>query len=234
MSHALVIRQREEAIPLANSLREKGVVPYVFPLFNPHFLSLPPLETPQGLIITSKNALRSLRRRIDFYTLPLYTVGDKTAEFAKSLGFSNVLSAAGDSKDLCHLILQKVSPSKGFLLYPSGEITKGNITEILTEAKFEVRRHIVYTLESRKELPSSLKKALAQGKISYVLFFSPHTTTLFIHLLKKENLEAIAEKMTALCLSQDVVKKALDVAWREVWESPHPTVKAMMDYFHAK
>lgn len=234
MSRALIIRQREEAIPLAASLREKGVVPYICPLFKPRFLALPPLETPQALIVTSKNALRSLRERVKFHTLPLYTVGDKTAEFARALGFLNVLSASGDSKDLCHLILQKASPSKGALLYLSGDVVKGNITENLTTAGFVVKRHIVYTLESREDFPSSLKRALTQGNISYVLFFSPHTTTLFLHLLKKEKLEALTEKMTSLCLSQDVVKKVLDVKWKKVWVSPHPTVEALMDYFHAK
>ena len=234
MPRVLIIRQREDAIPLANSLREKGIIPYVCPLFKPRFLSLPSIQNPQGLIITSKNALRSLRGRTDFHTLPLYTVGDKTAELAKSLGFLNIFSAAGDSKDLLTLITQKASPLKGPLLYLSGAIVKGNITENLSTAGFDIKRHIVYRLESRKAFPSSLKKALVQGEISHILFFSPHTTTLFLNLLKKEKLEAATEKMTSLCLSQDVVKKALDISWREVWASPQPTVEAIMGYFNEK
>ncbi len=231
---ALVIRQREEAIPLAKALREKGVEPCLCPLFTPHFLPFSPLENPQGLIITSKNALRALEGRREVRDMPLYVVGDQTAGLAKSMGFSTVFSASGTSQELASLILQKASRAQGTLWHLSGDVVRGNIVDTLQREGFDAKRRIIYRLKASDDLPSSLVEDLRNQRISHVLFFSPRTTTLFVDLLKKKGLEKTTVQMTALCLSQNVVKKALSLDWRKVWVSTTPTAQEMIGYFNEK
>lgn len=231
---ALVIRQQEEALPLAKALREKGVEPYLYPLFTPHFLPLPPLENPQGFIITSKNALRALEGREELKKLPLYVVGDQTAQFAKAMGFSTVFNASGTSKELISLILQKASHNRGVLWHLSGDVIRGNIVETLKKEGFESRRYIIYHLKERDDLPLALVDDLHHQRLSHVLFFSPRTTTAFVNLLKKNGLETLTAPMTSLCLSQNVVEKALSLNWKKVWVSPRPTVQDMIGYFNEK
>jgi len=231
---ALVIRQEEEALPLAKALIAKGVEPYLCPLFKPHFLPFPPLENPQGLIITSKNALRALEGREELKKLPLYVVGDKTAEFAKKLGFETVASASGTSKELTSLILHKASRHQGILWHLSGEVVRGNMVETLQTQGFDAKRHIVYQIKEIDNFSSSLVTDLQAQRISHIFFFSPRSTTLFINLLKKNGLETMTLLMTSLCLSQNVVEKALSLDWKEVWVSPKPTLQDMIGYFNEK
>lgn len=234
MQRVLIIRQEEEAIPLTNILRENGVLSYVSPLFTPRFFPLPPLGNAQGLIITSKNALRAIKDQEALKNLPLYAVGDKTAELAAHFGFKKIFSASGDNKALCALIQQKAFRSKEILWYLSGKIIKGDSIGQLTQKGFAVRRQVVYDLQAERSLPPSLEHTLTQREISHILFFSPHTTEIFLTLLTEARLEAIACEMTALCISPDVVKKAVRLPWKKVWVSPKPTTEAMIGYFRAK
>lgn len=234
MRRTLIIRQEEDALSVEKILTQKGESSCVFPLFSPLFFPCPPLDSPQALIITSKNAIRSLQENNNLKSLPLYAVGEKTAEFAREKGFTNTHNVSGDSQDLYRFILQKASPTAGDLLYLSGEVVKGGLVKDLTLAGFTVKRHIVYKLEAAKKLPSALIQSFDRKEISHVLFFSPHTTSLFIDLLKKERLEGMASEMTSLCLSRDVLKVALGIGWREVWVSPRPTLASIIGYFDAE
>ncbi len=231
MRSILIIRQKEEAEALADLLIGKGVTPYLCPLFTPHFFPPPSLTGVQGLIITSKNALRALRGRDEFLNIPLYVGGDETADFAKNMGFSTVLSASGATNELIHLIRQEVRPEGGILWYLSGEVIRGTLQETLRMAGFHVKRHIVYQIEQAKDFPTSFALDLKAHVISHVLLFSPHTTILFSRLLKERGLDQYMPQITAVCLSAEVAAAATRLAWKDVWISPHPTVQAMMAYF---
>jgi uroporphyrinogen-III synthase len=189
------------------------------------------LENPQALIITSKNALRALENQEDLKKIPLYVVGDKTAELAQQLGFLNVLSASGTTQELTPLILKTAKPDHGILWHLSGKIVKGNMIDTLKSAGFEAKRKIIYTIKDAKELPASLCYEFENKYISHILFCSPRTTSVFINLLKKKKLEKIACQIISLCLSQDIEKKALDLKWKKLWISPKPHINDLMGYF---
>ena len=164
--------------------------------------------------------------------IPLYAVGDKTAEFAKQLGFVNVLSASGTSAELLALIIKTAAPHKGILWHLPGREVKGDIVESLKIAGFEAKRQIVYEIEDVTELPSSLCSDLRNQKFSHVIFCSPRTTNIFVTLLKKLALEKSSCKMNALCLSQEIGKKASSLNWKKLWISPRPNMNDLMRYFN--
>lgn len=231
MRSILIIRQKEEAEALADLLTAKGLTPYLCSLFTPRFFPPPFLKRAQGLIITSKNALRALRGRDEFLNIPLYVVGDETATFAKNMGFSTVLSASGTANDLVHLIRQKATPAGGILWYLSGEVIRGTLQEILAISGFHVKRHKIYQIEREENFSASFALDLKARVISHVLLFSPHTTILFIHLLKERGLDQCMSQITAVCLSAEVAAAASRLGWKNVWISSHPTIQAMMAYF---
>lgn len=232
MHHVLLIRPLEDALPMALELKSKGIESSHYPLFNPRFLPLSPLENPQAFIITSKNGIRALEGLENLKKIPLYVVGDKTAELAKQLGFLNVLSAAGTSSELLVLISKTAHPHNGILWHLSGRKVKGDIVESLKIAGFEAQRRIVYEIEDVTDLPSSLYTDLTNQKFSHVIFCSPRTTNIFVNLLKKINLEIVSCQMSALCLSQEIGKKALSLNWKKLWISPRPNVNDLMRYFN--
>lgn len=225
------MRPLEDALPMATFLESKGIKFSHYPLFKPHFIPLPPLIRPQALIITSKNAIRALKEYEYLKKIPLYVIGDKTAELAKQTGFVNIESASGTSQELTNLIMKKADRDKGILWHLSGERVKGNMIEPLNIAGFEVKREIVYSIEDATDLPSSLCLQLKNQIISHVIFCSPRTTTIFINLLKKKKIEMSTCQMISLCLSQDIGETALGLNWKKLWISPRPTINELMGYF---
>ena len=189
MPSVLLIRPMEEALPLSKILKSKGVKSLLHPLFEPRFLFLPLLKTPQALIITSKNALRAIQGHENLKNVPLYVVGDQTAQLAQDMGFARVTMASGTSQELTKLILNHAHREKGILWHLSGEVVKGNIIKELRAEGFKAERHITYYIKDAEKLPSSLLSDLQNQKISHVMFFSPRTTTIFVNLMNKNNLE---------------------------------------------
>lgn len=231
MHHVLLIRPLEDALPMTIFLESKGIKFSHYPLFKPHFLPLPPLTSPQALIITSKNAIRAVKEYEYLKKIPLYVVGDKTAELAKQAGFVNIESASGTNQELMNLIMKKAKRDKGILWHLSGEKVKGNMIELLNTAGFQAKREIVYSIEDAKDLPSSLCLQLKNQIISHVIFCSSRTTTVFINLLKKTMIEKSTCQMISLCLSEDIGKIALSLNWKKLWISPKPNINELMGYF---
>lgn len=231
MPHILLIRALEDALPLASHLEALGKKVLCYPLFEPVFFSIPPLENPQALIITSKNALRALKDNNHLKKIPLYVVGDQTAALAHQLGFITVLSARGSSRDLQELIIRQAQPEKGILYYLSGKIIKRDIVTELRVLGFKAQHQIVYQVNDIEHFPNSLVTNFFNKKISHVLFFSSRTTELFVDLAKASKLEKEIALNKALCLSYDVAEKAQKLLWKEIWVSPHPSTNNMLGYF---
>lgn len=232
MRRVLIIRSLEDALPLAQTLEEEGIATCVHPLYEPQFYPPIDLENPQALIITSKNALRAIDSIESLKTVPLYVVGDQTARFARDQGYKVIHNASGTSEELLQLILKKASPDQGILWHLSGKVMKGDLVGSLCAHEFEARRQVVYEMCSPQTLPEALYSALSEKKISHILFFSPHTTKIFVSLIKKCGLEDKMHSIEALCLSKDVEDEVQGTRWKKIWVSPQPTQKSLTGYFH--
>jgi uroporphyrinogen-III synthase len=62
--------------------------------------------------------------------LPVFSVGDATAEAAQGLGFASVRSADGALTDLAELLI-KEAPSDGLLLVPGAQEPAGDLPALL-------------------------------------------------------------------------------------------------------
>ena len=231
MSHVLLIRAFEDALPLASHLKALGKKVLCHPLFEPKFFAIPLLENPQALIITSKNALRAIKDNSYLKKIPLYVVGDQTADLAHQLGFITVSNAKGNSRDLQELVARQAQPEKGVLYYLSGQIIKRDIVHELRALGFKVQRQVVYQINDTEHFSNSLITDFFNKKISHVLFFSPRTTELFVSLVKASKLEKEIALKKALCLSYDIAEKAQKILWKEIWVSPRPSTHSMLGYF---
>ncbi len=231
MSHVLLIRALEDALPLASHLEALGKKVLCYPLFEPVFFAISPLENPQALLITSKNALRAIKNNSYLKKIPLYVVGDQTAALAHQLGFITVFSAKGNSRDLQELVARQARPDAGILYHLSGETIKGDIVRELRVLGFKAQRQVVYQINDIEHFSNSLTTDFFNKKISHVLFFSPRTTELFINLVKASKLEKEIALNKALCLSYDIAEKAQKILWKEIWISPHPSTHNILGYF---
>src|SRR5258706_13702250 len=107
MMRLLVTRPEPAAARTAARLRACGHDVILMSVLQIEFVSDPDLGggSFDALVLTSANAVQALARHKrlgDLQTLPVYTVGRRTAEAARALGFAPI-SADGNQHDLAAL-----------------------------------------------------------------------------------------------------------------------------------
>lgn len=171
MSKVLITRSLIDALPIAEALKERGQDPLVSPLFKVIFYPLSEIESAQGLIVTSKNALRAIESYESLKTYPLFGVGDQTIELAHQLGFTKTWSAAGDGKSLLELVLKHAHPHQGPLYHISGDVIKIDFVAELRKYGFQAERRRVYSVQPFEKLPLPIAEGLEKGELSHCFFF---------------------------------------------------------------
>jgi uroporphyrinogen-III synthase len=125
--------------------------------------------------------------------LPVFTVGDATAERASALGFGRVVSADGDVEALARLIA--AHGLTGPVLHPSARTPAKDLGALLAPAGVEVRAVAVY--ETRSRHADRALDAVRSGSLDAVLVHSPRAA-----VLVAEQLGELGLSLTALAISE--------------------------------
>lgn len=231
----LVTRPREDADALADALRAIGAEPVLAPV-----MTIEPapdirvdLDGVQGLLFTSANGVRAFAAKSTARDLPVFAVGDATARAASASGFAQIESAGGDTHDLAALVARTLDPKAGALLHPAGRDVAGPLKDDLEARRFTVRRETYYRAEFARTLPDEAQRALRDGTVDGVLFFSPRTARSFVTLVRDAGLGDALEQSYAYCLSAAVAEIAQDVQWRGVRIAAKPTQAKLLDLIAA-
>lgn len=230
MTRWLVTRPREEAERFAEAMRDHGLDPVVAPILEIEPVDPGPVDLSdvQAVLATSRNGIDAFARRVTRRDLPVLAVGDATAELARSLGFRDVASAAGDGADLADLARARLDPAGGVLLHPSGEEVARDLPALLVPAGFTMRRIVLYRARPAAALPSAAAAALADPGLAGVVFFSPRTAKVFATLAARVELTHRLAGLTAVCLSP-AVAQALDPSpWRAVRIADRPDSPSLL------
>src|ERR1700760_4471186 len=118
----LVTRPHPDNEATARALRERGFAVVLAPVMRFEQVPLPDdLDTDfDGVIATSANAVRAAETRASaLLALPLFAVGAHTADEARRVGFTKVISADGDAATLRERV-RKDFETPGKLLYLAG------------------------------------------------------------------------------------------------------------------
>ncbi|OWJ61452.1 uroporphyrinogen-III synthase, partial [Inquilinus limosus] len=230
MTRWLVTRPREEAERFADAMRDRGLDPVIAPVLEIEPADPGPIDLSdvQAVLATSRNGIDAFARRVKGRDLPVLAVGDATADLARSLGFRDVASAAGDGADLAELAHATLDPAAGVLLHPSGEEVARDLPALLAPAGFTVRRIVLYRARPAAALPSAAAAALADPGLAGVVFFSPRTAKVFATLAARVELTHRLAGLTAVCLSP-AVAQALDPSpWRAVRIADRPDSPSLL------
>src|SRR4029078_7674782 len=104
---------------------------------------------------TSANAARALAqhpRRGELVGLACFTVGNRTAEAARTAGFTNTISAGGGVCNLVDLVAGKFDRSAR-LLYLAGEDRAGDLAGDLARRGITVETVVIYRAIAAEKLP---------------------------------------------------------------------------------
>lgn len=186
-------------------LKQLGHHPLAIPLFSKRILPLD-LQSPfqiTATIFTSANAVKALPRNeieIGHKLLPCFTVGDTTAQAATHAGFSNLLSAHGDVKELIALI-EKMELT-GTYFYPCAIDRKPDLEAHFRETGVHIQASPAYEMKPIMALPPAVITQLKQGEIDGILVYSARAATHLANLCARHNIEVSG--LPFYCLSPSI------------------------------
>jgi len=182
-----------------------------------------------GIAISSANALRSLDElgAVPAYrNLPVFTVGDGSAEEARYLGFADVRSASGAFADLVSLIA--AARLRAPVFYPSGTRLSGDLEAALATHDVAVETVPVYEMRDVAEMPQAMLDEIETGRIDAGLFYSRRTAEIFVGLAAGRIGGGGKENFAALCISAKAAQPLAAAGFKRVLVAEHPDEEAMM------
>ncbi|MDI2113648.1 uroporphyrinogen-III synthase [Commensalibacter nepenthis] len=231
----LVITRPEPGLSeTAQKISQLGWHPLLMPVMKIHTVPFECLDMDdlQAIIFTSRQAIiptveHYIKQNIIYQNIPVFTVGDITAQDAKQAGFVHVISAGKDAVALADLIKQHLSPDKGKLFFPSalgqGQVLFG----LLQKSGFEVVQHAVYRTEPIQQLSEEFTQQLKLQTINSVLFFSSETARFFIELIPTA-LHCYFKSIQAIGISAKTRKYLEQISWRSIEIAANPNTEEML------
>jgi uroporphyrinogen-III synthase len=235
----LVTRPQPDNGATVTALRAKGfeVLPAPMLRFEPVAFALDPSDGPcGGVIVTSANALRAIEGKAavaQLYGLPLFAVGEHTAQAAREIGFRNVISADGDATALRDLLMERVR-AKTFtrtatLLYLSGADLARDLAGELGERGFNVVALTTYRMAPIAQLPRDVCDGFATNNIKAVLHYSRRSARAFLDAARAGGVEISALAVPQCCLSDAIAAILRDAGASQVMVAARSDEKALFE-----
>jgi uroporphyrinogen-III synthase len=186
-----------------------------------------------GVILTSANGARALAGHPQagaLLTLPVFTVGARTAEAARRAGFADVILAGGDARALVRFVAERRGGSAGRLLYAAGEDRALDVVGMLAVHGIAVKTVVVYRAVAAPQLVPPLLAALPQ--VEAVLHYSRRSAETLLSASRANGLEGTALALRHYCISA-AVAEPLAAAGCRVIVATEPTEPALLDCLEA-
>lgn len=204
----VVTRPQDDSERTAAALRARGDDVLIAPLLRIEPTAAEFSASWGGLIITSAHATMAVAphpARDALLKLPLFAVGQRSADAARHAGFSNVSSAGGDVRDLVRLLVSLRADAKGPLLYLAGEDRAADLIGELTAKNIAAEMAEVYRAATAP-FPPDLTAALKAGAVDAVLHFSRRSAENYLAGAATAGVASEALAVRHFCLSAPIAE----------------------------
>ncbi|OJU10784.1 MAG: hypothetical protein BGN86_15705 [Caulobacterales bacterium 68-7] len=188
-------------------------------------LEIEPLATPVelsgvgALAFTSANGVRTFAAASAVRELFVYAVGDRTADEARTAGFTKVESASGDVEALAALIAER--QPRGVVLHPGTSEPAGDLVSALEEAGLRAKRLVLY-----RSVDAEPTAALtAWERLAAVLIHSPRAARALERLMAARP----APHLHALTISPAAAEPLKHLDFQSVATAPLPNEAALLN-----
>jgi hypothetical protein len=226
----LVTRPEPGASRTVAALTAMGQSALAAPLFDIVATSTPrPSGRFAALLVTSQNGAAGLSPGSSGLAadLPVFAVGDRTAQVLRDAGFVDVTSASGDQAALTRLVLSRLSTRYRVLL-ATGEDHKDGLPAAFAEAGHEVAIWLRYKAEAVTALPDLVRDALREGRIAVVLHYSRRASETLLSLAEAAGIGAALAGLRHVCLSRDVAAPLQEAGLAGVEIAAHPDEDSLL------
>ena len=226
----VVTRPQEDSERTAAALRERSHVVLVAPLLRVEHVPLTLNQIFGAVVITSANAAAAITdhpARAGLTALPLFAVGQRSAEAAHAVGFTDVHAAGGDAEDLVRLIAEERPDTRAPFLYLAGENRSVDLVAELAMHGIAAELAVIYRAVP---LPFSaeLIDAVQSGAVDTVLHYSRRSAEQFITGAKVAGIAPQAVRLRHLCLSGPIAAVLIQAGARNVAVAKRPDEPSMM------
>ena len=220
----VVTRPQADGERTAAALRARGHEVLLAPLMRVEPVDVDLSGGWGGVIITSANAASAIAdnpARKALLGLPLYAVGQRSAEAAREAGFADVTSADGDVRDLVRLIAERPASAAAPLLYLAGEHRAADLVSELVLHGIAAEMAVIYRAIT-KPFPSQLTAALKAGEVDAVLHFSRRSAENYIAGAAQAGVAGPALGVRHMCLSAQIAAPLSEAGASRVAIAPRP------------
>lgn len=230
----LVTRPLPDGERTAAALRAQGHDAMLVPLMQVRPIPVVLAGKWSAVIITSANAIRALAKDqiTPLLGLPLYAVGERSAEAARAAGFREIRTAQGDADALIRLIAERSANEPAPYLYLAGEHRAADIEGALAGKGIKVATAIVYR-NTTAGFPSELIAAIEQNKLDAALHFSRRSADNFVAGAKAAGLASQALALKHMCLSAQVAEPLVAAGAQDVVVARRPDEASLLALLRA-
>ena len=220
-------RPQADAERSAKTLRAQGHDVLVAPLMRVEPIAADLSGNWSAVVVTSANAPGALSEPRALAKLPLFAVGERSAQAARAAGFANITSADGDVHDLARLIVARHCDAKP-LLYLAGEDRAADLVGALARHGIKVDMRIVYRAVTAP-FPTALTDALRAGTLDAVLHYSKRSAENYIAGARGAGIMQAALAVRHVCLSAQVAAPLQAAGATNVAVAKHPGEPALVE-----
>jgi uroporphyrinogen-III synthase len=204
----VVTRPQADGERTAAALRARGHKVLVAPLMKVEAVAADLSGKWGAVTVTSANAPAAItenRAGRALFALPLFAVGQRSAEAARQAGFTNVTTAGGNVRDLVRTLIERGTDTTAPLLYLAGEDRAADLIGELLAHGIAAEMRIVYRAVARSFAPA-LIEALKAGEVDAVLHFSRRSADSYLAGARQAGIAEQALAVRHLCLSDQVAE----------------------------
>lgn len=228
----VVTRPQPQGKHTADALAARGHDVWEVPLMQVEPIKADLSGTWAGIIITSANAVGAITTDPAFAALcrlPVFAVGNRSADAAREAAFTNVTSAGGAVSDLVRLLRGRRADATAPLLYIAGEERAADLIGKLAANGIAAEMRVVYRAVAAP-FPDELVAALeAGGDVQAVLHFSRRSAENYVASAGEAGVAEQALAVRHYCLSQQVAEPLIAAGAKRVTVAPRPEEAALIE-----
>jgi len=229
----LVTRPEPDGERTAQKLRARGCDVLLAPVLQIKLIKEADLGAGSwdAVALTSANAAEALKqhpRRTELVALPALTVGRRTAEAARAVGFADVASADGNERALAQYIGGRFRGGIK-ILHLAGEDRAGDLAAAVAPKGIKVDTVVVYRAVAAQCLAPEVAEALKSGTVVAVMHFSRRSAAIYLDCARAAGVLDSALTPFHYCLSQAVAELLTAAGARQVAVAKSPEENALLD-----
>ena len=232
----VVTRPQAEGERTATALRALGHEVLVTPLMKVDAVSVDLSGSWGAVIVTSANAPGAIAdnsARATLIKLPLFAVGQRSADAAQLAGFTNITSAGGDVCDLVRTLTRQRADAKAPLLYIAGEDRAADLIGELSARGIAAELRVVYRAITMP-FPPALTEAMEAGEVDAVLHFSRRSADNYLAGARQTDVFGPALAVRHFCLSTQVAEPLAGAGATHIAIAMRPNEAALIELLRSR